>query len=177
MPQRAPGIVSMAGIEVPVSREQTGEHNGSPDSMITSRMKLYKIGAESPIWSGFSLITHTGQVCLSYQWPTTDPRAILLQVYSASGWNDCPWSTVDPVCPSAWTQSDPLSSPTLQPPKVGGTQWEIVPQKQPMSSLDLINVVIPCSPRSLSNHVGRGADRPCANSTAPLAQPGLSWPR
>lgn len=42
------------------------------------------------------------------------------------------------VCPSTWTQGYPLSSPTLQPPKVGGTEREIVSQQNitSMSSLD-----------------------------------------
>lgn len=70
--------------------------------------------------------THISELPMVYHWPLSNTSSSL-QYFRVE------WLATDthyPVCPSTWTQGDPLSSPTLQPPKVGGTQREIVSQQQ-----------------------------------------------
>lgn len=70
------------GIEVQVSGEQPSEHNAPTSQCDISFMKLYKIDAESLIWSGSHLYHTQDKYSPGYRWSTTNPWAKLLLVYS-----------------------------------------------------------------------------------------------
>lgn len=145
-----------------------------PDSMIISIMKLYKIGAESPIWSG----SHSYHTQDKYLWATNGLPLTLEQYFFQSivlqggmVGHRHPLPCMSFYLNTRWSPTFPHTAASKG---WWYTKWDCATTTtpHPCALPTLINVVILCSPRSLSNHVGRGTDRPCTNWTAPLAQPG-----